>query len=203
MKNFITNLMDIAKSPLSILTLFAVVILIFVFIKIKKVKITTKILVQIALAVALSTVLSFIKFYHFPQGGSVNLANMLPIIIIAIIHGPEIGFLAGFIYGTIDLIMDPYILHPIQVLFDYTLPYMALGIAGYFKNNKLLATSLSILCRYIFHFISGVVFFGSYAPAGTSAFVYSAMVNVPIMVSNGLICLILIYILPIDRLKNI
>ena len=64
MKNFITNLMDIAKSPLSILTLIAVVILIFVFIKIKKVKITTKILVQIALAVALSTVLSFIKFYH-------------------------------------------------------------------------------------------------------------------------------------------
>ncbi|CDM69725.1 hypothetical protein CM240_2601 [Clostridium bornimense] len=203
MKTFITNLTDIAKSPLSILTLIAVVILIIVFIKIKKVKLTTKILVQVALAVALSTILSFIKFYHFPQGGSINLASMVPILVMAIIYGPEIGFLTGFVYGIVDLILGPYILNPIQVLFDYPLPYMALGLAGYFKNNKTFAVIVAMAGRFIFHFISGVVFFGSFAPDGMSPIIYSAVTNALLIVPNGLICLIVIYLIPIDRLKKI
>lgn len=202
-KNFIPNLLSILKNPITILTLLAVVILIFVFIRIKKVKITTKILVQIALAVALSTILSFIKFYNFPQGGSINLASMVPILIIAMIYGPEIGFLTGFVYGIIDLILGPYILHPIQVLFDYPLPYMALGLAGYFKNNRLLATILAMFGRFIFHFISGVVFFGSFAPKGMSPIIYSAFTNALLIIPNGLICLVIIYLIPINRLKNI
>lgn len=203
MKTFITNLTDIAKSPLSILTLIAVVILIIVFIKIKKVKLTTKILVQVALAVALSTILSFIKFYHFPQGGSINLASMVPILVMAIIYGPEIGFLTGFVYGIVDLILGPYILNPIQVLFDYPLPYMALGLAGYFRNNKTLAVVIAMAGRFIFHFISGVVFFGSFAPDGMSPIIYSAFTNALLIIPNGLICLIVIYLIPIDRLKKI
>ena len=203
MKTFITNLTDIAKSPLSILTLIAVVILIIVFIKIKIVKLTTTILVQVALSVALSTILSFIKFYHFPQGGSINLASMVPILVMAIIYGPEIGFLTGFVYGIVDLILGPYILNPIQVLFDYPLPYMALGLAGYFRNNKTLAVVIAMSGRFIFHFISGVVFFGSFAPDGMSPIIYSAFTNALLIIPNGLICLIVIYLIPIDRLKKI
>lgn len=200
-KNFLPNLISILKNPITILTLLAVIILILVFIRIKKVKITTKILVQIALTVALSTILSFIKFYIFPQGGSINLASMLPILIIAMIYGPEIGFLTGFVYGIIDLILNPYILHPIQVLFDYPLPYMALGLAGYFKNNRLIATILSMFGRFIFHFISGVVFFGSFAPKGMSPIIYSAFTNALLIIPNGLICLVIIYLIPINKLK--
>ena len=203
MKTFITNLTDIAKSQLTILTLIAVIILIVIFIKIKKVKFTTKILVQVALAVALSTILSLIKFYHFPQGGSINLASMVPILIMAMIYGPEIGFLTGFVYGIVDLILGPYILNPIQVLFDYPLPYMALGLAGYFKNNKTLAVTAAMIGRFIFHFISGVVFFGSFAPDNMSPIVYSAVTNALLIIPNGIICLIVIYFIPIDKLKEI
>ena len=36
------------------------------------------------------------------------------------------ALLAGFAYSLMNLVMAPYILHPVQVLFDYPLPFMAL-----------------------------------------------------------------------------
>ena len=50
--------------------------------------------------------------------------------LIAFAYGPEVGFLAGFAYGILNLLLNPYILHPVQVLFDYPLPFMALGLWG-------------------------------------------------------------------------
>ena len=125
---------------------------------------------------------------------------MIPILLIAFMYGPEVGFLTGFLYGMITLILDPYILSPIQVLFDYPLPFTALGIAGFFKNKKYLGISLAVLVRFICHFISGVVFFGSYAPDGMSPIVYSLIVNGPMVGIEGIICLVILAILPIERI---
>jgi thiamine transporter len=96
--------------------------------------------------------------------------------------------------------MDPYILHPVQVLFDYPLPFLALGLAGFFKQNKLLGTSVAIFGRFICHFISGVAFFGSFAPEGMSPIVYSLFVNGLLVGVEGIICLVIIKFLPIDRI---
>ncbi|NEI39176.1 energy-coupled thiamine transporter ThiT, partial [Rhizobium leguminosarum] len=124
----------------AIATLVGVLILIAVLLKVKKIKFTTKLVAQVGVVLALSTVLSLFKIYKLPQGGSVTLGSMVPILLIAFFYGPEVGFLTGFLFGIIDLMLEPYLLHPIQVLFDYPLPYMALGFAGYFKNKKLLGT---------------------------------------------------------------
>jgi thiamine transporter len=115
-------------------------------------------------------------------------------------YGPLVGFLTGFLYGIITLFMDPYILHPVQVLFDYPLPFLALGLAGFFKQNKLLGTSVAIFGRFICHFISGVAFFGSFAPEGMSPIVYSLFVNGLLVGVEGIICLVIIKFLPIDRI---
>ena len=59
-----------------------------------------------------------------PQGGSITCGAMLPLLFIAYRYGPGIGCLTGFLYGLINILQDPFILHPLQVLFDYPLPYM-------------------------------------------------------------------------------
>lgn len=130
------------------------------------------------------------------------MGSMVPIFIISFMYGPRIGFLTGFLYGVITFVLDPYILHPVQVLFDYPLPFMALGIAGYFKSNKSLGISISVFVRFICHFVSGVAFFGSYAPEGISPVIYSLLVNAPMVGIEGVICIILFAILPVERIIN-
>ena len=58
----------------------------------------TKQLVVAALCIALSFVLSYIKIYELPNGGSITPASMLPILLFAYIYGPVKGFLVAFAY---------------------------------------------------------------------------------------------------------
>lgn len=198
--NLPANTSEIVKHPLSLVALIGCVIILIVLIKAKKIEITTQLITRIGIALALATVLKVFRLYHFPQGGSVTLGSMVPILIIAFMYGPLVGFLTGFLYGIITLFMDPYILHPVQVLFDYPLPFLALGLAGFFKQNRLLGTSVAIFGRFICHFISGVAFFGSFAPEGMSPIVYSLFVNGLLVGVEGIICLVIIKFLPIDRI---
>lgn len=201
--SFSKNIGEILKHPTSLAALLAVIILIVVAIKVKKVKLDTHMIAQIGIALALATVLKVFRIYHFPQGGSVTLGSMIPILLMALFYGPEVGFLTGFLYGIITLIMDPYILQPVQVLFDYPLPFMALGLAGYFKDKKIVATIVAVFVRFICHFISGVLFFGSYAPKGQSAAVYSFLSNGLLIGTEGAICLVIMAVLPVKQLYSI
>lgn len=190
----------LAESPASIAALAAVVILLMVFMHIRKITFNTKVLVHIAMALALTIILHAIRLYHLPQGGSITLGAMLPLLLIAYRYGAVVGYLAGFVYGVIHLLQDPYILHPVQVLFDYPLPYMALGLAGHFKNRLFVGAVAGIMGRFICHFISGVVFFASYAPAGMSPYWYSVVVNATYLLPEMVICLLLLRVLPVKRI---
>ena len=57
-----------------------------------------------------------------------------------------------------------------------------------------------MVLRFVCHFISGVVFFGSYAPSGISPIIYSLAVNGFAVGGELLICLILLAFLTIERL---
>lgn len=194
---------EIAKNPSSLFALIGVIVLLFVLFKVRKVKFTTKIVAQIGIALALSTILKIFRIYRLPQGGSITLGSMVPIILISLFYGPEIGYLTGFLYGIITFIMNPFVLHPVQVLFDYPLPFMALGIAGNFKDKKILGTFIAIFLRFLCHFISGIIFFGSYAPKGMSPFIYSLMVNGLFMGIEGVICIAIVAALPTKQLYDI
>ena len=141
-----------------------------------------------------------LKIYKFPQGGGITLGSMIPIILIAYAYGPLVGMLTGFLFGIISLFIDPYILHPVQVLFDYPIPYMALGVAGFFKNHRISGAVVAIFLKFLAHFISGVVFFGSFAPEGMSPILYSFLVNGALIGADGLICVVILGILPVNRL---
>ncbi|WP_196592666.1 energy-coupled thiamine transporter ThiT [Pectinatus sottacetonis] len=197
---FSKHVMSVLASPISIFALIGLFLLIAAFIYIKKIKINTRMVINISLMVALTVILHIFRLYHMPQGGSITLGGMVPLLFIAFRYGPAVGYLAGFTYGLINLIQDPFILHPVQVLFDYPLPYMAIGLAGYFKDRIYLGTFVGILGRFSCHFISGVVFFGSYAPAGMSPYWYSIVFNASYLVPELIICLIVLRLLPTQRL---
>lgn len=198
---FMDKMTAILASPTSIAALAALFVFIFALLRMKKVTLTTRMMTHIGLALALAAVLHTVRLYHLPQGGSITLGSMVPILLMAMYYGAEVGYLTGFLYGMINLVQDPYILHPIQVLFDYPLPFMALGLAGYFKERMVIGTAMAVLGRFLCHFISGVVFFASYAPPNMSPYVYSLVFNGSYLVPELAICLIIMRVLPVKRLE--
>ena len=204
MSNFLAtlgeNFKTLFSNPLTIITLIGCAILLIAFIKFKSLKFDSKLIARIGLAIDLAFILDMIKIYTLPNGGGrISLGSMVPILLLSFIYGPSIGLFTGFLFGVFKLILDPYILNPIQVLFDYPLPFMAVGIAGFFKN-KYIGASIGMFLRFISHFISGVIFFGSYAPEGMSPIIYSLVVNGSAVGGELLICLVLLAFLPIERL---
>ena len=157
-------------------------------------------LITISLMVALAFLLSNLRLYHFPQGGAVTPGAMAPLLLVAFRYGAKEGALAGFLFGLLQMIQDPFFMHPIQILFDYPLPFMAMGLAGFFPQRMILATALAFVGRFACHFISGVVFFASYAPEGTSPVIYSLTVNASLILPEMLICCAVLKFLPVEKL---
>ncbi|MGN1373650.1 MAG: energy-coupled thiamine transporter ThiT [Candidatus Coproplasma sp.] len=141
------------------------------------------------ITVALSFALSYIKFLELPQGGSITLASLLPVMLFSYIYGTKKGVLVGFIYGMLQAIQDPYIIHPAQFLLDYPIAFAMVGFAGAFKKIKALdklpqiqfalGAILAGSLRFVAHLFSGVFAFGAYAiDAGQQNFwLYSAAYN--------------------------
>ena len=188
------------ENPAAALALIGVLAFILFLARVRKIEWTTGMLVNISLMLAVAAVLSQLRLYHMPQGGSVTAGSMLPILFVVWRYGLSVGMLAGFMLGIINLIQDPFFLHPVQVLFDYPLPFMAMGLAALWKNNFYLGALTAFFGRFICHFISGVVFFGAYAPAGTSAVMWSLTFNATYMIGETIVCLALIKVLPVERL---
>jgi thiamine transporter len=200
--NLLENFSEIFKHPVSILTVVVLAIIMVVLVRAKKINFTTKLITRIAIALALAVVLDFFKIYRMPQGGSVTLGSMVPIILISLWYGPEIGMLTGMLYGIISLILGPWIVHPLQVILDYPLAFLLLGTSGFFRNNKYLGTSLAVVLRFISHVLSGVIFFGEYAAPGQSPLMYSMIYNGSFLGVELIICLVLVALLPVAQLKK-
>lgn len=200
MDTLLQNISAILEHPASLIALIAVLFAILSHLYFRRVRLTTPMIVTIALMLAMTVILHQFRLYHMPQGGSVTLGAMVPLLFVSYRYGVGTGCLAGFLYGIFNMMQDPYLLHPVQVLFDYPLPYMALSLAALFPAHRMASTALAFLARFFCHIVSGVVFFASYAPAGTSPLVYSLTFNATYLVPECLICFALLKVLPIERL---
>lgn len=196
-------LTQLMKVPSAALCLFALFFLLVALLKIKQVRLSVSMAASSGLMLAMAVILTAFPFYRMPNGGSVTLGGMLPLFFISFAYGPEVGMLAGFAYSLLNLVMAPYILHPVQVLFDYPLPFMALGLAGCFPRHHMAGITAAVAVRLFFHFLSGVVFFGSYAPAGTSIYLYSFVTNLTYLLPNLVICLVFYRLLPVERFLSL
>ena len=193
---------EILAQPTVILALMGVLAMTFGMIRIRREKMDTSVLINSALLLALAVVLEQLRIFHMPQGGSVTAGAMVPLLLIACRFGVGTGVLAGFAYGMINMLQEPFILHPVQVLFDYPLPFMAMGLAGISRQHIYWGTGLAFLARFVCHFISGVVFFGSYAPEGMSPVWYSLVFNITYLVPEMLICCLIFKVLPVKKLTE-
>ncbi|MGN0350859.1 MAG: energy-coupled thiamine transporter ThiT [Roseburia sp.] len=164
---------------------------------VSKKAITTKQLVFSAVSIALAVVTSMIKFANLPMGGSVTLFSMLFIVLIGYWYGPSIGIMTALAYGLLQFILEPIFYTIPQMILDYPLAFGALGLSGFFykkKHGLQIGYVVGVLGRFIFATISGVVFFGSYAPEGTPALVYSLGYQASYLVPEAVVTLILISI---------
>jgi thiamine transporter len=168
-----------------------------------KLKFSTKIIAETVMFVALATVLSYLKLFSLPQGGSVTAASMVPILWLALRRGPKIGLFAATVYGLVQFALGPYIYHPAQVLLDYPIAFGLLGLAGFFQKRPFIGVSLGIFGRFFAHFLSGIIFFSSYAPEGMNPAVYSAVYNGGYMLVELVISIYVIYLLQASKVLKI
>ncbi|MGI6567116.1 MAG: energy-coupled thiamine transporter ThiT [Firmicutes bacterium] len=154
----------------------------------------TRVMVEIAVAAALALILGMLRLYRMAYGGSITL-EMVPLFVISLRHGVRAGMWSGFIAGILNLFLDPYIIHPIQLVMDYPLPFAALGLAGLFPNRPMIGLVLGTAGRYVIHVLSGAIFFGAYAPEGMNPWIYSLGYNASYIVPNGIIAIVVIGLL--------
>ncbi len=160
-----------------------------------------------AICIAMSFALSYLTLFEMPQGGSVTIASLLPLMIYSYMFGVKKGVFAGFIYGILQAVQNPWIIHPAQFLLDYPIAFAFIGAAGLFANVKKLeklpqvqfalgAVVASVL-RFASHVLSGVFAFSEYAytPAGEpmNVWLYSlgynafVFVDIAIVIAVGVI----------------
>lgn len=162
----------------------------------------TKKLVYGGICISISFVLSYIRILHLPQGGSITLASMFPLVLYSMVFGPVAGIVAGIAYGFLQLIQDMWVVNLAQLLLDYPLAFGCIGLAGIapkaIKNIQLrtaVAIIIALMGRGIMHIISGTLFFADYAPEGMSPFIYSLGYNGAVIGGELVITLVLAMIL--------
>ena len=137
----------------------------------------TRILAESAIMVALATVLSMLKLWESPYGGSVTILSMTPIILLSLRRGLGVGLGAGLAHSLIQLLLGlsnvawvPGAMGILVcVLTDYLLPFTLLGLGGIFRKVKFskndnwnifisaaLGALLVTVLRYVCHIVSGV-----------------------------------------------
>ena len=131
-------------------------------------------LVEGSVMIALATVLSFIKVYKLPWGGSITLLSMLPICVYSIKHGLSKGLAVSFVFALIQMLLE---LGEVLswgltagtlaacLFLDYLLAFTVIGLAGIFRDHgtagAVAGTCFAVLMRLAVHFTSGVVIWHS------------------------------------------
>lgn len=158
-----------------------------------------RVLAEMAIFTALATVLSTIIVYPLPQGGSITLASMVPIIWLAIRRGPKVGLTTAVIYGCIQFSMLPYAIDPIQVLLDYMLAFGVLGVAGFFPKWPAVGAAVGVSLRFVMSFISGAVYWAPIYAPNVDPLIYSAVYNGSYMLPELVITVLAIVLLQTSK----
>ena len=154
-----------------------------------------------AIFVALAFVLSFVKLYQLPNGGSLTPA-MFPILFFSLRWGLGRGLAAGFVFGLLQLLFDgAYAWGWQSMVLDYLLAFAPLGLAGIFKGKAwgiFPGTILGCTGRFLIHHISGITIYRIIEPTSVPGLgtyddphLYSLVYNGSYMIPNALLALLL------------
>lgn len=192
---------------MDIAVILAVILTIVLFIlsikKLKGYKLNVQSLSRIGLIAAITIVLYMIKIVPFPQGGGFTLLHILPIMILSAIFGIKEGLMCAIIVAGLKIVIQPPFF-PLQIPLDYfggMMPIAFAPILGTMSRRKLvLGATLSGIFSTLFSILSGVIFFGEFAPEGMNVWIYSIGYN---LLGHGVEVLLIIIVLAIIPLKNL
>lgn len=164
----------------------------------------TQRMVVTAMLIGLATVLSFVKLFEAPMGGSVTLLSMLPLCLISIRYGVKWGLFSCQIHALLQILLDGGALARSgisatafvgSIVFDYLLAFGVLGLAGIFccrpaenepweqgRSAKgdwraFVGVMLAVALRFVCHTVSGCIFFSEWCWEGWNVVVYSICYN--------------------------
>jgi len=172
-------------------------------------KTITQKLTQGAMMVALATALSFFAVFKLPNGGSITVASMVPIILFSYFWDIKWGILTAIAYAGIQMIFGFYppptqdmLSFVLVILLDYIVAFGVLGLAGtiskIFKNKTSAfvgGTIIVVFMRFLCHFISGIIIWNVYAPEGQPAWLYSLLYNGSYMLGELVVSVIVMLML--------
>ncbi|MGE5678085.1 MAG: energy-coupled thiamine transporter ThiT [Pseudomonadota bacterium] len=171
-------------------------------------KTSTKMLTEAGIMIAAAQILSYVKIFEAPYGGSITAGSMIPIIVFSLRWGVKWGILAGAAYGILQFLLGGaiYSFHIVSILFDYVVAFGFLGLAGLFRSSVkgvFLGSFMGILGRFVCHVISGVVVWASYAPEGMNPLFYSVMYNGSYLLPELVITLVIVGVLYKPIIKSL
>lgn len=157
-----------------------------------------RLLIQIegAIIAAFAVALEYIPHTAGPSAIEVSF-GIIPIVIYSLRRGAISGMVSGLIWGLLDLILrglgNGSVLNVWQGLLEFTIAFMVVGLAGILQRpiqasiqNHTKVKTMTLLwmaaffgtfAKYFCHFLAGAVYWGSYAPKGMNAWLYSLTVN--------------------------
>jgi thiamine transporter len=189
--------------PGQITTVAVIFILLLLVMRTNKKTNDVSVLVKTSILLAVTFVLNQVTLFRMPQGGSVTAFSMFALFIVSYLFGPRQGILAGLAYGLIDLVINPYVIHPVQLFMDYPLGFGAIGIGGLLRNtNKgmIKGYCLGVLGRYLVVVLSGIIFWGIYAAEGFNAVSWSFFYNMTYILPEVVAT---VAILSIPKVRNV
>ncbi len=150
------------------------------------------ILVEGAVMVAFAEALEYIP--HTVGVSAIEVQfGLIPVVLYALRRGVQPGILAGFVWGILDMLLRGFsggsVLNVWQGLLEFPVAFALVGLAGIAarglrsassnRGAKLIVygTVVGTVAKYACHFIAGIVYWGSYAPKGQSAWLYSLIIN--------------------------
>ena len=166
------------------------------------------VLCECGIMIALATVLSMIKLFALPFGGSITAFSAVPLIVISYRRGIKCGLLSGLAYSIIQLILDASVLSyatsltaGIAIVFlDYIFAFSFIGLAGIFKifndGNAINATAGTVLVcaiRYICHVISGCTVWAGVSIPSSDGLIYSLSYNATYMIPETIVNAVVVY----------
>lgn len=152
----------------------------------------TRIMIEGTIVAALAFMLSLIPT---TIGSSFTVSlGMIPMTLFALRRGVKPALLSAFIWGILHFPAgDVYFLSVIQVLIEYPIAFTFAGFAGLYakkvqqslvdedlrgaRKNIIYGTIMGTGARFFWHFIAGVVFWGSYALWGLNPWIFSLIMN--------------------------
>jgi len=186
-----------------IVTVVVIFLLLVLTMKFSGKKNDVSIMVKTAILLAVTFVLNQITLFRMPQGGSITAFGMLALFLISYMFGARQGIIAGMAYGLLDLIISPSVIHPIQIFMDYPLAFGAIGIGGLLRKQNfgiIKGYILGVIGRYIVVVLSGIIFWGMYAPEGFNAVSWSLFYNMTYMLPEAVLTVVILFIPQIRKL---